>query len=81
VSLAETSPKLPTPALQTKTIDALDIVRESTVEITGTLKVPLEGKTAEGGHELIADWWKTIGTAPGGEEAFVSRVPDVSIDL
>ena len=55
-----------------KTLDALDLVTECTIEVTGTLKAVPEGKTAPGGHELSADWWKVIGKAPSGVDSYAS---------
>lgn len=40
----------------------------------GTVKALPEGKNAPGGHELSADYWRVIGKAPGGEEAFTNKV-------
>jgi asparaginyl-tRNA synthetase len=50
---------------------------ESTVELVGTLQPTPEGKTAPGGHELIVDFWRALGTAPGGDDAFTNRLNEV----
>lgn len=55
-----------------KTLDALDLVTETTIEVTGTLKAVPEGKSAPGGHELVADWWRLIGKAPTGPNSYAS---------
>jgi asparaginyl-tRNA synthetase len=34
--------------------------------VYGTLKIVPEGKIAPGGHELLADYWVLVGTAPAG---------------
>ena len=44
----------------------------------GTLKEVPEGKTAPGGHELVVDYWKVIGSAPGADDAFTNRLNEVS---
>lgn len=43
----------------------------------GTLQEVPEGKTAPGGHELLADYWRVLGPSPGGAEAFSNRVAEV----
>ena len=62
---------------QAETYDALTLTLESTVELVGTLQALPEGKTAPGGHELSVDYWKVLGAAPGGEDAFTNRVNEV----
>ena len=42
--------------------------------MTGTLVVLGEGKTAPDGHELKVDWWRLLGSAPGGHDAIQSRI-------
>lgn len=59
---------------------------ESTIEIKGTLKEVPEGHTAPGGHELVADYYRVYGLAPGGDDAMTNRVqedagPSVLMDL
>ncbi|KZV61943.1 asparaginyl-tRNA synthetase [Peniophora sp. CONT] len=61
-----------------KTYDALTLTVESTVEVVGTLKAVPEGKTAPGGHELSVDFWRVLGKAPGGDEAFTNRFNEKS---
>ena len=39
---------------------------QSTVRIFGVVEPVPEGKTAPGGHELKADYWELIGSAPSG---------------
>ena len=51
--------------------------------IYGTLAEVPEGKTAPGGHELTADYWELIGSAPaGGADAILNEDsnPDVQLD-
>lgn len=62
-----------------KTIDALDLTTESTVEIVGKVEKVKEGQTAPEGVEVIVDYWKIIGLAPGGKEAFESIIQPVSL--
>ena len=70
----------------TETFDALTLAVESTVEVVGTLKEVPKGQKAPGDHELVGDYWKVLGKAPGGDEAFMSRVskdsdPSIQADL
>lgn len=62
-----------------RTIDALDLTVETTVEVKGTVEKVKEGQTAPGGVELVVDWWKILGKAPGGHDAFEGRLREVSI--
>ena len=39
---------------------------QATVRVYGVVEPVPEGKTAPGGHELIADYWELIGGAPSG---------------
>ncbi|EJF60667.1 asparaginyl-tRNA synthetase [Dichomitus squalens LYAD-421 SS1] len=69
-----------------QTYEALTLTLESTIEVVGTLKVVPEGQTAPGGHELVVDYWKVLGAAPGGDEAFTNRLneksdPSIQADL
>ncbi|THH27808.1 hypothetical protein EUX98_g6380 [Antrodiella citrinella] len=69
-----------------QTYEALTLTLESTVELTGTLQPVPEGKTAPGGHELVVDFWKVLGPAPGAEDAFTNRLneksdPSIQADL
>lgn len=63
-------------ATQVQTYDALTLKEESTIEVTGTINALPEGKTAPDNHELIVDWWRTVGKAPGGDEAINNKVSE-----
>ena len=71
--------EVPTNALsiQAQTYEALTLTIESSVQLVGTLQAVPEGKTAPGGHELIVDYWKVLGAAPGGDEAFTNKLNEV----
>ncbi|KAG9312215.1 asparaginyl-tRNA synthetase [Chiua virens] len=61
-----------------KTYDAVTLQLEASVELTGTLKVVPDGQKAPGGHELVVDYWRVLGTAPGADEAFTNRLNEQS---
>lgn len=61
----------------TQTYDAMTLQYEAAVELIGTLQEVPEGKHAEGGHELIVDYWRVLGSAPGGDDAYNTRVSEV----
>lgn len=69
-----------------QTYEALTLTLESSVEVVGTLQTVPEGKTAPGGHELVVDYWRVVGPAPGAEDAFTNRLneksdPSIQADL
>ncbi|KAI0753392.1 asparaginyl-tRNA synthetase [Daedaleopsis nitida] len=69
-----------------QTYEARTLTLESTIEVVGMLKVVPEGQTAEGGHELIVDYWRVLGAAPGGDDAFTNKLneksdPSIQADL
>jgi len=69
-----------------KTLDALDLTVESTIEVTGTVQKVKEGQSAPQGVEIIVDWWKILGRAPSGDDAFEGRLkadtePQIRADL
>jgi len=53
------------------------LTTESTVEIVGKVEKVKDGQTAPGGVEIIVDYWRIIGLAPGGKEAFESIIQPV----
>jgi len=62
------------------------LANEATIEVFGILQEVPEGATAPGGHEIIVDYWRVIGHAPTGDEAYLTRFnqeskPDVLADL
>ncbi|GLB37831.1 putative asparaginyl-tRNA synthetase [Lyophyllum shimeji] len=60
------------------TYEALTLTLESSVELVGTLQPVPEGKQAPGGHELIVDYWRVLGAAPGAEDAFTNKLNEQS---
>jgi len=65
-----------------QTVDAIQLNTEASVRVTGVLNAMAEGHTAPGGHELVADFWEQIGSAPpGGVESLMNVESDVDIQL
>eukprot|EP00127_Corallochytrium_limacisporum_P003610 Clim_evm93s150 gene=Clim_evmTU93s150 len=65
-----------------KCYDAFIVQTEATVMVRGTIKQVPEGKSAPGGHELIADYWEIIANAPpGGAEGVVNEHSHVDVML
>lgn len=53
-----------------------ELTIESTVLIKGVVSKLPEGKTAPGGVELKADYYKIVGLAPSGEDAFTNKIQE-----
>jgi asparaginyl-tRNA synthetase len=54
--------------------DALTLHEESTVTVVGRAKKVPEGNKAPGNLELITSFWEVIHKAPGGNEAFTTKL-------
>ncbi|KAI6098067.1 hypothetical protein EDD16DRAFT_1768428 [Pisolithus croceorrhizus] len=63
------------------TYDAMTLQLEAAVELMGTLKLVPKGQKAPGGHELVVDYWKVLGPAPGGDDAFTNKLNEQSDPL
>ncbi|KAJ1504421.1 hypothetical protein HMI55_002019 [Coelomomyces lativittatus] len=57
-----------------RTIEALTLATESTIEVYGTLQHVPEGNFAPNGHELLADYWHVLGMAPSGDDSFSNKL-------
>lgn len=58
-----------------KTYDALTLMRETSMDITGELWEVPAGAHAPLDRELRADYFQIIARAPGGDDAFTNQVP------
>lgn len=65
-----------------RTMEAVGLASESSIQVYGTVtEVPI-GKAAPGGIELQADYWKLIGAAPpGGIDHVLNTESDVDVLL
>jgi len=61
-----------------KSYDTLTLARETSMEVFGELWEVPHGAHAPLNRELHADYFTIIGKAPGGDEAFVTLVPEDS---
>jgi asparaginyl-tRNA synthetase len=59
-----------------KTYDILTLARETSLEVSGELFEVPAGAHAPLNRELHADYFRIIAKAPGGDDAFVNRVPE-----
>jgi len=58
------------------------LATESSISICGVLKKVPDGKSAPGGFELHADYWKLIGPAPpGGISNILNEDSEVDVQL
>ncbi|KYR00516.1 asparagine-tRNA ligase [Tieghemostelium lacteum] len=54
-----------------------DLKREATITIVGTLTPPPENKSAQGGLELLADYWKLVGSSHADLEGILNTESNV----
>ncbi|ORY83912.1 cytoplasmic asparagine-tRNA ligase Nrs1 [Protomyces lactucae-debilis] len=59
-----------------KTYEAQMLTLESTITLYGIISELPEGKSAPGDHELSADYFQLIHSAPGGTEAITNKVSE-----
>ena len=62
------------------TCEMLTVALEPSVEVVCTVRILPEGKTAPGGHELIVDYWRVGGPAPGAEDAFTKCLVQMQVE-
>ena len=62
------------------TCEMLTVALEPSVEVVCTLRILPEGKTAPGGHELIVNYWRVGGPAPGAEDAFTECLVQTQVE-
>lgn len=53
-----------------------NLTLESSVTLYGVIEPVPEGQNAPGGHELKVDYYKVIGLAPSGDEAFSNKIQE-----
>ncbi|KAK2186380.1 hypothetical protein NP493_202g01040 [Ridgeia piscesae] len=65
-----------------QTYDALMLSTESSIRVSGVIRLLPEGKTASGGHEMKVDYWQVIELAPpGGADNLLNEDAHVDVQL